>query len=140
MKQFLSNPYDILRRMNQIEEFCEVTLISEDDERILAHKVVLASASTIFRDMLRTYEKDKDYPEISKRGVQSKFINAMVDLIYHGETEVKLSECEEFMNILIEYRVATKESSSKDKEDTTNKTQYKEEDINDKDKKSYQAT
>ena len=59
------------------------------------------------------------------RGVQSKLFNAMVDLIYHGENEVKLSECEEFMNIFIEYRVATKESSSKDKEDTTNKTQYK---------------
>ena len=126
MKQFLSNPYDILTTMNQIEEFCDVTLVSEDDEMILAHKVVLASASKIFRDMLRTYEKDKDHPVISMKGVKSKFINAMVDLIYHGETEVKQSECDEFMNLLIEYRVATKESSTKDKEDTTSKTQYKE--------------
>ena len=134
MKQFLSNPCEILKRMNQIEEFCDVTLVSEDDERILAHKVVLASASTIFRDMLRTYEKDKDHPVISMKGVQSKFINAMVDLIYHGETEVELSECEEFMNILIEYRVATEESSSKDKEDTTSNTQYKVKGIKNKDK------
>ena len=65
-----------------------MTLVSEDDERILAHRVVLASAGTIFRDMFRTYEKDKDYHVISIRGVQSKLINAMVDLIYHGETEV----------------------------------------------------
>ena len=111
-----------------------MTLVSEEDERILAPKVVLASASTIFRDMLRTYEKDKEYPVISMKGVQSKFINAMVDLIYHGETEVELSECEEFMNILIEYRVATGESSSKDKEDTTSKTKYKMKDIKNEDK------
>ena len=111
-----------------------MTLVSEDYERILAHKVMLASASTIFRDMLRTYEKDKDYPVISMKGVKSKFMNAMVDLIYHGETKVERSECEEFMNILIEYRVATAESSSKDKEDTSSKTQYYEKDINNKDK------
>ena len=43
--------------------------------------------------------KDKDYPVISMKGVQSKFIYAMVDLIYHGETEVELSECEVFINI-----------------------------------------
>ena len=65
-----------------------MTLVSEDYEKILAHKVVLASASTMFRDMLRTYEKDKNHPVISMKGVKSKFMNAMVDLIYHGETEV----------------------------------------------------
>ena len=65
-----------------------MTLVSEDDDRILAHRVVLASPSKIFRDMFRTYENDKDYHVISMRGVQSKLINAMVDLIYHGETEV----------------------------------------------------
>ena len=58
--------------MNKIEGFCDVTLVSEDDERILAHKVVLASSSKIFRDMLRTYEKDKGHPVISMQGVQTE--------------------------------------------------------------------
>ena len=99
MKQFQSNANDILGRMKHIEEFCDVTLLSDDGERILAHKVVLASASTIFRKMFETYKEDEDQV-ISMRGVQSNFINSMVNLIYNGETEVKLIECDEFMNIL----------------------------------------
>ena len=36
------------------------------------------------------------------KGVHLKFINAMVDLVYKGETEVQLMEYEEFINILRE--------------------------------------
>ena len=85
MKQFQSNAIDILGRMKHMEELCDVTLLSKDGERILAHKVVLASASKIFRKMFETYKEDKDQV-ISMRGVHSNFINSMVNLIYNGET------------------------------------------------------
>ena len=81
MKQFQSNANDILGRMKCIDEFCDVTLVSEDGERILAHKVVLASSSPIFRDMFKTYEEDEDHQVISMKGAHSRFINAMIDLI-----------------------------------------------------------
>ena len=79
MKQFQSNANDILGRMKHIMELCDVTLLSDDGERILAHKVVLAPASTIFRKMFETYKEDEDQV-ISMRGVQSNFINYMVNL------------------------------------------------------------
>ena len=50
----------------------------------------------------------------------------MVKLVYNGETEIKLIECEEFINILKQYSVASKESLSGDKEDTTSKKKYEE--------------
>ena len=74
--------------MKHIDEFCDVTLVSEEGESILAHKIVLASSSTIFRKILKNYDEKNEDQVISMRGVQSKFINAMVDLIYNGETEV----------------------------------------------------
>ena len=133
MKQFQSNANDILARMKHIDEFCDVTLVSEEGESILAHKIVLASSSTIFRKILKNYDEKNEDQVISMRGVQSKFINAMVDLIYNGETEVKLTECEEFMNILREYKVASEEFISKYKEDTTSNTKYEEKDKDNKD-------
>ena len=118
MKKFQTNASDILGRMIQLEELCDVTLASDDGEKILAHKVVLASASTLFREIFQDSEENK--------GVQSKYMNAMVKLVYNGETEIKLIECEEFINILKQYSVASKESLSWDKEDTTSKKKYEE--------------
>ena len=78
MKHFQNNVSDILSRTKTIEEFCDVTLVSEDGRRILAHKVVLASASTILRKILQTYKEDE---VTTMKDVPSKFMNAMVDLI-----------------------------------------------------------
>ena len=36
----------MLKNMQDLENFCNVTLISEDNERISAYNVVLASVST----------------------------------------------------------------------------------------------
>ena len=35
------------------DEFCDVTLISENIKQIKAHKVILALASTFFKEMLK---------------------------------------------------------------------------------------
>ena len=116
MNKFKNNASDILRRMKLIEEFCDVSLISDDGAKILAQKVVLASASTLFREIFLDSEEDKDYQEVNMKDVESKYMNAMVELINNGETEIKLIKCEEFINILKHYCVASKESLSEDKE------------------------
>ena len=45
--------------MRDLKEFCDVTLVSEDKERIQAHIVVLASASTAIRDIFQCEEDNK---------------------------------------------------------------------------------
>ena len=40
--------------MKDLEEFCAVTIVGKDDGRIRAHKLVLASASYTFRDLLQS--------------------------------------------------------------------------------------
>ena len=52
--------------------------------------------------------------------------------LYDGETEVLLVEREEFMNMLREYKIASEESLSKNKEDTTSTIQYEKKNIDNK--------
>ena len=57
--------------MQHLENFCDVTLVSEDDESIRAHKVVLASVSA----PLEFQTDDKNYYElINMSGAFSKFM------------------------------------------------------------------
>ena len=61
----------MLRNMKLMEEFCDVTLVSEGDMRIRAHKVVLASASKLFRDLFQNYEDDTENQVIHMMEVSS---------------------------------------------------------------------
>ena len=75
-----------------MEEFCDVTLVSNNEKRIPAQKVVLASAHTVFRDLFQSDEEQDDYQVIHIKGVKSSFMTAMVYLVYDGETKVKKTE------------------------------------------------
>ena len=105
MEHFQKNTSEMLKVMRGMEEFCDVTLISDGGERVRAHKVVLASASTMFRDLFQNYEDEVGYQVINIKGVQSSFIAAMIDLIYKGETKVEEKECEKFLNLLRQYQL-----------------------------------
>ena len=119
MKQFQKNASDILGRIKDMEEFCDVTLVSEDGEKFRAHKVVLSSASTLLREM---FQNNEEAEVISMKGIPSRFTKAFIDLVYNGETNIKKIECEEFINILKEYRVTSDESVKvKDNKDTQGK-------------------
>ena len=71
-----------------------MTLVSDDYDRIRAHKVVLATSSTIFKDIFQTEDKNMEYEVLPMRGVSSKLMASMVELIYNGETTVEERDCE----------------------------------------------
>ena len=104
-EKFQKSASYIMKEMRDLEEFCDVTLVSEDRERIRAHRVVLASASTTFRDIFQSEEDNSEYQVIHMKGIKSVFMKAMVDLIYEGETRIQENKCEEFLNILEQYKL-----------------------------------
>ena len=55
-------------------------LVSDDGERIWAHKVVLSSASPIFRDILQ-YNKDNREDKFIHMKIKSRSMSAMVDIV-----------------------------------------------------------
>ena len=51
---FQENTIKTFSRLRFEEEFFDVTLVSEDQRQIMAHKVVLSSSSEYFKNILRT--------------------------------------------------------------------------------------
>ena len=113
MNKYHKSSSDKMKDMRGMEEFCDVTLVSDDNRRVRAHKVVLASASSIFRDLFQSNEDNNEYQVVNIRGVKSCFLTAMIDLVYEGETKVKERECEEFLNFARQYKLLNYNSNDK---------------------------
>ena len=59
-----------------IEEFCYVTLVSNNEKRFPAQKVVPAPAHTLFRDLFQSDKEEDDYQVIHIKGAKSSFMTA----------------------------------------------------------------
>ena len=79
-----------------------MTLVTEDNTRIRANKMVLASASSTVRDLFQT---DFDYQVVYMRGVATTLLVAMVDLVYNCETKVLKKDCEELLQMFKYYKI-----------------------------------
>jgi hypothetical protein len=67
-------------------DFCDVTLVSEDNQSIEAHKIILAASSPVLKVILR--ENKHSLPLIYMRGTNSTDLTAVVDFIYNGEVNI----------------------------------------------------
>ena len=71
----------------QNEAFADVTL-SAEGRLIQAHRVILASCSPYFRDVLFGFENTDKHPIILLKDVPFVDLKAIVDFIYKGETTI----------------------------------------------------
>ena len=84
-------------------DFTDVTLACEDGHQVDAHKVILASSSPFFRDML-TRNKHA-HPLIYMRGMKSEDLVAIVDFLYYGEANIYQENLDTFLNIAEELQL-----------------------------------
>ena len=92
---FQSNISESFKKLRDDLDFCDVTLISEGNWQINAHKMILAASSSLFMDMLRSNKHS--HPLIYMRGVQSKDLTAVMDFIYHGEANIYQDDLDGFL-------------------------------------------
>ena len=77
------------------EDFADVTLACENGPFLEAHKIILASSSPFFKDILgRTHHP---HPLIFLRGVKSFHLTSLLDFVYQGEAEVEEKNLEAFL-------------------------------------------
>ena len=70
----VSNSFSTLRKEN---DFYDVSLVSDDNQVVSAHKVVLSASSQFFKSILRKADHSK--PMIYLSGVEFKELNCILD-------------------------------------------------------------
>ena len=78
-----------------VVEFTDVTLACGDGQKINGHKLILASGSLTFKDLLK--QNPNPNVLIFMRGVNSSLLKLIVDFIYCGEISVHQDNLNEFL-------------------------------------------
>ena len=83
---FETNISSAFREIRDDKEFFDVTLASEDDSQIQAHKVIIAACSPFFRQVLR--RNSHQHPLLYLKGVKFKELESVLSFMYHGEVNI----------------------------------------------------
>ena len=75
----------------------DVTIVSDDEQHISAHKVVLSASSEFFKNILKKSQHAS--PMIYLSGVTAKNLSAFMDYIYQGEVQLYQEELDSFLNV-----------------------------------------
>ena len=96
----LSLAFGSLREDN---DFTDVTLACVDGKQVEAHKVILATSSPFFQNLLG--RNKHAHPIVYLKGVKSDDLVAILDFLYYGETNVFQDNLESFLAIAQEFQL-----------------------------------
>ena len=96
----VSQSFSVLRRE---EDFYDVTLVSDDETQIPAHKLVLAASSSFFKSILK--RNSHSHPLLYLSGVDSKSLGFVLDYIYQGEVHIYQHDLDNFLDVAQRLRV-----------------------------------
>ena len=100
---FNENLNSAFRTFRSSEDFADVTLACEDGTQIETHKVILASSSPFFMEVLK--KNKHPHPLIYMRGVKAGALVAMIDFLYYGEVNVNQEILDVFLGLAEELRL-----------------------------------
>ena len=90
----VSQSFGILRKE---KDFYDVTLVSDDEIQIPAHKLVLSASSDFFKKILRS--NTHSHPLLYLSGVNSASLSFVLDYIYQGEVLIYQDDLDSFLNV-----------------------------------------
>jgi len=103
LTDFQENAALALKTLREDKEFADVTLACEDGQQVEAHKVILASSSPFFLNLLR--RNRHPHPLIYMRGLKSEDLVAMLDFLYYGEANVYQENLDSFLAVAEELQL-----------------------------------
>ena len=102
LNDFQENIQLTLKESRNNEDFTDVTLVSED-ERIEAHRVILAASSSFFSSVF--LKTKHPHPMIYMKGVKHNHLLALLDFIYTGEANIPEDELNQFLALAEELQL-----------------------------------
>ena len=100
---FKGNAISSFESLREDRDFTDVTLACEDGKQVEAHKVILASSSPFFQNLLKMNKHP--HPLIYMRGVKSDDLLAIVDFLYCGVAKVFQENLDSFLSIAEELQL-----------------------------------
>ena len=100
---FKDNVNSAFKKLREDKDFTDVTLACEYGQQMEAHKVILASSSPFFEDILR--KNKHPHPLIYLKGFQSQDFVSILDFLYFGEAKVYQEDLDSFLAIAEEIQV-----------------------------------
>ena len=94
---FQDNVSKTFKKLRSTDHFYDVTLVSDDQQQMSAHKVVLASCSEYFKNVL-TFNKHSN-PMLCLSGVTRDDLQNMLDYIYYGEIQIYQDNLDTFLDV-----------------------------------------
>jgi len=103
--EFEQNLGQVFKRYRSEKIFYDITLVCglQGEDVLQAHKVVLSASSTFFESVLRT--NVHSHPLVYLKGVRTKDLESILDYIYHGETNVALSDLDAFLEVATDLKI-----------------------------------
>ena len=89
--------YHIQNGLRSDNDFCDVTLVSDDHHEFKAHKVILSTCSEYFKTLLRN--KKDSHPLICLQGLSCQELKNLITYCYSGEVMLEKFNLERFMSI-----------------------------------------
>ena len=122
---FKENTISTFETLRKDRELADVTLACEDGEQVEANKVILASSSPFFLNLLR--RNKHPHPLIYMRGLKSEDLVAMIDFLYFGEANVYQENLDSFLAVAEELQLKGLMGSGAEEEvqDVSNKPMVK---------------
>jgi len=79
------------------DDLCDVTLASDDQKQVSAHKLVLASCSEYFKNLFKRNKHSN--PLVCLQAVTSNDLENVLDYIYNGEVNIHQEQLDTFLDV-----------------------------------------
>ena len=90
---------EIMQEMMTTENFTDVTIVTDDQKTIKAHRNILSACSPVFKNILQIEVNNCSHPVIYLRGIQHSEIESILRFIYLGEANLYEERMNEFLSV-----------------------------------------
>ena len=97
----VSKSYGMFRNEDYLHD---VTLVSDDQHQVSAHKLVLSACSQYFKNVFKNNTKHS-HPLICLGGVSSKLLSMMMDYVYNGEVQIFKEDLDLFLDTAQRFKI-----------------------------------
>ena len=96
----ISSSFEILRKE---KDFFDVTLVSDDEVHVQAHKVVLSACSPFFKDMLK--KNSHPNPMLFLYGIKIRDLEHILEYFYSGKVQMYQDEMDPFLKLAVKLKI-----------------------------------